>query len=319
MSGLMKIRDVSSRYDISARALRYYEQMGLITSCRSEGYAYRLYNEQELRKLEQILILRKLNISIKDIQRIFSTEGSTVVLSVLQQKVDEIDGEVSLLKELREIVMDFIAQIRQANFADDADVKRLYERTQHIEDRLSSVTYQGNPAAINRLMEVTERLKRPEVRVVQINPFRAVTSGADSFERVMGDFNAWQEAHNHLIRKMIYGSPDFLWGEEDGRAQWIWAVEDWVQPEDAAPYRLITFEGGLYAAAMSIDGDGESYQSVLQSIGRWVEKRGFVLDSRSGRKTMCHMLNPSEELRQALGYDQMDIYVPVEIRDNEKR
>ena len=116
MSGLMKIRDVSSRYDISARALRYYEQMGLITSRRSEGYAYRLYDEQELRKLEQILILRKLNISIKDIQRIFSTEGSTVVLSILQQKVDEIDGEVSLLKELREIVMDFITQIRQANF-----------------------------------------------------------------------------------------------------------------------------------------------------------------------------------------------------------
>ena len=70
---------------------------------------------------------------------------------------------------------------------------------------------------------------------------------------------------------------------------------------------------------MSIDGDGESYQSVLQSIRRWVEKSGFMLDSRSGRKTMCHMMNPSEELRQALGYDQMDIYVPIEIRGAMKR
>ena len=311
MTQLIKIRDVSSRYDISARTLRYYEQMGLISSRRSDDYAYRLYDEKALKRLEQILILRKLNISIRDIQRIFSAEGSAVVLSVLQQKVEEIDGEVSLLGELREIVLDFIEQIRQADFTSDADVKRLYERTQRMEEHLSRIGYQGNPASVHRLAEVTAQLKKPEVRVVQIHPFRAVSSGADSFDRVMGEFNAWQEAHNHLIRKMIYGAPDFLWGEADGSAVWIWAVEDWVRAEDAAPYELITFEGGLYAAAMSIDGDGESYSSVYQSICQWVEKSGFALDERPGHCTMCHMLNPSEELRRALGYDQMDIYVPI--------
>lgn len=59
----------------------------------------------------------------------------------------------------------------------------------------------------------------------------------------MEDFNSWQEAHNHLIRKMIYGSPDFLWGENGGCAEWMWVVEDWVTKEDTAPYNLVTFEG----------------------------------------------------------------------------
>ena len=80
MNELVKIRDVSSKYDISARALRYYEDMGLINSTRSEDYAYRLYDKNAIKRLEQILILRKLNISIKDIQRIFSTSGSEMVL-----------------------------------------------------------------------------------------------------------------------------------------------------------------------------------------------------------------------------------------------
>jgi len=313
MPALIKIRDVSTRYDVSARTLRYYEDAGLLASTRSADYAYRLYDEKALQRLEQILILRKLNISIRDIQRIFGAEGSAAVLEVLRKKVEEIDGEAALLSQLREIVMDFIDQIRRADFTSSEDVKRLYERTQRVEERLSRVNYQGNPA-VRRLAEVTSQLKRPEVRVVQINPFRAVTSGTDSFERVMGEFNAWQEAHNHLVRRMIYGAPDFLWGEGDGRAQWIWAGEDWVTAEDTAPYALITFEGGLYAAAMSIDGDGESYQSVLQSIERWVESSGFEVDGDSGRYTMCHMLNPSQELRKALGYDQMDIYVPIRIR-----
>lgn len=49
MAELLKIREVSSKYDISARALRYYEDMGLISSTRSRDYAYRLYDEQAMK------------------------------------------------------------------------------------------------------------------------------------------------------------------------------------------------------------------------------------------------------------------------------
>jgi len=73
MNELIKIREVATRYNISARTLRFYEDMGLITSTRSDDYAYRLYDENALKRLEQVLILRKLNVSIKDIQRIFNS------------------------------------------------------------------------------------------------------------------------------------------------------------------------------------------------------------------------------------------------------
>lgn len=56
---------------------------------------------------------------------------------------------------------------------------------------------------------------------------------------------------------------------------WIWAVEDGVTEEDAAPYELITFEGGLYAAAMSVDGDGESYAAVYQAFANGWKAAAF--------------------------------------------
>ena len=83
MNELVRIQEVSSKYDITARTLRYYEDMGLIVSTRSTDYAYRLYDEVAIKRLEQILILRKLNISVRDIQRIFAASGSDVVLEVL--------------------------------------------------------------------------------------------------------------------------------------------------------------------------------------------------------------------------------------------
>ncbi len=46
------------------------------------------------------MILRKLNIGIKDIRRIFNTSGSDVVLEVLDKKVDDIDSEIALLYEM---------------------------------------------------------------------------------------------------------------------------------------------------------------------------------------------------------------------------
>ncbi|MDE7352223.1 MAG: MerR family transcriptional regulator [Acetatifactor sp.] len=318
MAELLKIREISSRYDISARALRYYEDMGLISSTRSGDYAYRMYDKQAVKRLEQILILRKLNISIKDIQLIFQTASSEIVLEVLEKKVEDIDGEVALLQDLKDIILEFVGQIKRADFSRDADVKRLYERAQKVESRIANISYDGNTSKINRLPDVSNRLKKtPEISIIQINPFKAFSSGVDSFENVMGTFQQWQEAHNHLVKKMIYGAPDFLSFEEDGNAVWIWAVEDWVTEKDTAPYELIEFEGGLYAAAVSVDGDDDMGGRICSGIMKWLEDSGFEPDERPGHRTMCHMINPTDEIRNALGYDQLEIYVPIKVRSKE--
>ena len=45
------ISQVSRALSVSTRALRYYEEMGLIHSRRIEGYAYRVYDEDTVRRL----------------------------------------------------------------------------------------------------------------------------------------------------------------------------------------------------------------------------------------------------------------------------
>jgi len=195
MSELIKIREMSLQYGISARALKYYEEMGLITSTRSDDYAYRLYDNAAVHRLEQILILRKLNISIKDIQRIFNTSGSEVVLEVLGKKADAIDEEVSLLHELKEIVLDFIRQIEHSDFGKESDVKLLYEKAKEIEGQLVNVDYEGNTANVNRLFEVTEKLSMtPEIvkkqsyfyLIFDLGSKKAVIEACDLYREAFG-------------------------------------------------------------------------------------------------------------------------------------
>jgi DNA-binding transcriptional MerR regulator/DNA gyrase inhibitor GyrI len=315
MNELIKIRDVSSKYDISARTLRYYEDMGLINSTRSDDYAYRMYDETAVKRLEQILILRKLNISIKDIQRIFNTSGSEVVLEVLGKKVDDIDGEVSLLHELKEIVLEFIHQIENADFGKDSDVKLLYEKAKEIETQLVNVDYNGNPSNVNRLIDVTEKIKKaPEVRVVEIPKCRMATSGFDTFDKTLNKFCDWWDEYGKKRKGAYYAPSDFMW-HENGQAVWWVMVEDWAISEDCGGYDIIDFEGGLYAAAISIDGDDDINGRVYQGIKNWIEISGFESDERPGHQTLCHMPNPTEEIKKGLGYHQLDIFVPIKLRE----
>lgn len=311
MSELIKIRDMTNKYDLSARTLRYYEDMGLITSVRREDYAYRLYDEANVKRLEQILILRKLNISIKDIQRIFNTSGSEIVLEVLGKKVDDIDEEISLLHELKNIVLEFIHQIEQADFGRESDVKLLYEKAKEIKTQIANVNYNGNPSMVNRLLEVTEKLdnKIPDIMIVRIPKFRAVTSGLVSFEELFGgEFEPWQEAHNHLFKPVIFDAADFLC-EKDGKVEWIWALRDDVTKDDVFPYEIIEYPGGLYAVAVSVDGDGESNNQVRSKTERWLERTNFVIDKDRG--LMGHMIYVDDEIKEGLGYHQMNLYTPI--------
>jgi len=137
MNELTKIKDVSSRYDVTTRTLRYYEKMGLIKSTRCESSGYRLYDEAALHCLKQILILRKMNISIGDISRVFAAKNSDTLLAVLDKKVDNIDNEVALLHDIKKIVLEFIRQIRQVDFHNDTDVKMLFDKATEIETTLT--------------------------------------------------------------------------------------------------------------------------------------------------------------------------------------
>ena len=325
MSNLIKIKDVSSKYDITARTLRYYEDMGLLHSTRSDDYAYRMYDENAVRRLEQILILRKLNISIKDIQRVFKASSSDVVLEVLGKKVQNIDEEVALLHELKEIVLGFIDEIEQVNFSDNSDIKLLYNKAKEIEKRLISIDYIGKPSKINRLLEITQRLdkKIPDIMVVRIPRFRAVTVGEQSWEDMFKNggymYQLWQ--HVHLYKNVIFDCFDFLLFKND-KAEWICAVKDNVTDADVSPFKLIDFQGGLYAMAVSIDEDKDSLQKVEDKVGRWIESTNFEFDK--GRDVMFNMPYLYEEgkdtaymdIEKGLGYKQMQRYFPIKLKDN---
>ena len=76
----MKIKDVEKRVGITKANIRYYEKEGLLSPVRDQENNYREYSEGDVKRLEQIKVLRALGISIADIKEL--NTGKTVSVRV---------------------------------------------------------------------------------------------------------------------------------------------------------------------------------------------------------------------------------------------
>lgn len=303
MSDLIKISEVALKYDISTRALRYYEDAGLIQSIRTEDYAYRLFDDKTIKRIEQILVLRKLNISIKDIKKIFLCNSVEVLLDVLSNKVNEIDEEVSLLHELKEIVLTFIRQLEKCDFKVDTDLNLLYEKANVIEERLNESKVEKSDSSMGKLLEVTEKLeKMPDIRIIMLPEVKMARSGNTD----LGEFDKWWSSI--LVEQSLFPR-DFMWYNAKLNCfEWLFTIPESMT--DTNGYEVFNFPGGLYAVATAYD-EGEEIGRINRLIHKWVdESEEFEVSNSSNDKDerydMGHVVSPMDIHRS-----QMDLFIPI--------
>ena len=161
--------------------------------------------------------------------------------------------------------------------------------------------------------------KLQNMRVIEIPPFRAVSSGPDTFANIFGEggFDKWLGSHGHLFKDILYAHPDFMWHEEDDsdKTVWIWAVKDDVTEEETAPYGIIEFEGGMYLVATGNEDDSKDLGRTYKGMMKWIKKsKAFASGHRPGRYGMCHMTGCGA-IQQALGFAQQEIFLPLKFKE----
>ena len=64
------VKEISKITGISIRTLRYYDEIGLLKPARVTEAGYRLYDDRELEKLQEILFYKELEIPLSEIKKI---------------------------------------------------------------------------------------------------------------------------------------------------------------------------------------------------------------------------------------------------------
>lgn len=66
------VKQVSDMAGVSVRTLQYYHKIGLLNPTAVTKAGYRLYDDQALEQLQEILFFKELDFSLKDIKGIIN-------------------------------------------------------------------------------------------------------------------------------------------------------------------------------------------------------------------------------------------------------
>ena len=89
--------------NVSERTLRYYDQVGLLKPSFVLENGYRQYGNQDLLRLQKILLLRKLGFSIEEIVSFLSDQNKEEdVLKSLQMQKELIDHRIQTYNSIKE-------------------------------------------------------------------------------------------------------------------------------------------------------------------------------------------------------------------------
>ena len=278
---LATISEISREFNISTRTLRYYEQIGLIQSVKKEDYAYRTYDESNIKKLRQILILRKLRISLKHIDLILRSEHSEKIIETFKQNLEEVDEEITALSTIRDIINTFILRLNEntgqkikLSLLDDST---LLEAVDALTIAKSVLKEEKLTDALNRANEKLGKITDEDVKIVYLPATSAASAlgFGDEAEHeadiMMGKFIESTDLFNIYPGLKFYGfnNPEFKPNGEFIRHRY----EVWVTiPESLEvlpPLIKKSFSGGLYV----------SYTSKPVNFGEWASFGEWLIDN----------------------------------------
>lgn len=271
---LIKITDLTAQSGLSSRSLRYYEQVGLIKSIRSDFEKYRYYDAQNVERLKQIIVLRKMQIPIKDIIRIYESEDMRIVVETFVSRLHAIDEEVGALTELRGIIDDFLQAMLNNGITKISALPILYEE---MEKQLDTLV-QKKPPDYNDLSLLSERLAKPvETSIIHLSPMRVISSylKADPLVSDPEGFWIWVQAQG--IPFGVPGSHEqFTFQTGEGDVIILKIADDFI---NHSPYLDYRFDGGLFATAnVCLDEDlGERLRSLVSGFD---SNKYYMIDYR---------------------------------------
>ncbi|RNB83771.1 MerR family transcriptional regulator [Brevibacillus nitrificans] len=101
-----KVGDLASLTGLTVRTLRYYDQIGLFSPSGHSPTGHRMYNEADIQRLQKILSLKDLGLSLEEIKRVLEgqTYSSAEIVAIQIERVRKhLKIQQKLLAELERV------------------------------------------------------------------------------------------------------------------------------------------------------------------------------------------------------------------------
>lgn len=119
MEKFYSIGEVAKIFNITTNRVRFYEKKGLIIPKRDYENDYRYYTENDLIKLQTVLMYRELSLPIERIKNIFQDESKDNILNHFYSQWEAVNSQIHKMKLVQnslEEIMDNIYESENKNY-----------------------------------------------------------------------------------------------------------------------------------------------------------------------------------------------------------
>ncbi|QOR35114.1 MerR family transcriptional regulator [Clostridium sp. 'deep sea'] len=119
MREFLNIGELAKILNISTSKIRYYEKIGIIKPLKIDANGYRLYNFQQLDRLDAIVILRDLGVSLAELKTILTDYKIEDYIAMLNRSLITVDKQIADLQNKRKSIqkkVDVANQFKKNNF-----------------------------------------------------------------------------------------------------------------------------------------------------------------------------------------------------------
>ncbi len=106
------IRQLAAKYNLTRTALLHYDAIGLLSpSLRTEA-GYRLYSEEDEKRLQSILLFRSMGIPLDGIKRLLKADKSRLANALLM-RLGELNQEIEELKQRQRNIIHLFKDVKR--------------------------------------------------------------------------------------------------------------------------------------------------------------------------------------------------------------
>ena len=265
MHHLMKIGEMASMFDISTRTIRYYEEVGLLTSHRDRDSQYRYYDEGSSQQLKKILVLRELGLSLNNIKMILEQPSTSVVSEILMAHLLKIQDGIKRQQILEKVIKQLL---------------NMLESDLPAGEMINSLEINSS-GGINILKEEykMEQLNNSDIRIIRLKSSKIAACSAISESPEADSLKpllewAKKEGIMDLPTTRLFGFDTAV----DKKEYPVYGYESWIViPEECAvpdPFEEKRLQDGLYAVTNTTYGNFD-VQKRWQMFAKWFEESEF--------------------------------------------
>jgi len=104
MNEYIKISELSKLMNLSVHQIRYFEEKEILAPAYVDKNQYRMYGINEIYQISQILLLRKLNVSTKEIKEALISYSADDYNKLLKNSLSRIESEIHQLNNLKQFI-----------------------------------------------------------------------------------------------------------------------------------------------------------------------------------------------------------------------